>query len=215
MTIKKCKFCGVKLTRKNKYKSKNGHSIGKQCYECHIMRKKEKRTLLTRVFAVSVKRGSYSPFKFTFSTEQERRSFRTLRSIQIRWGRAHTDSSSYVGRTVDEFIQYMDQDTQTYRQYYIDAKCNQLRDGQRCGSRIEYDKHGYKCCTKCGVFHSASDFNILEFINRETNKNNEELNAREDQIPTYNYDGYDDKDTSDVHSTFDSFYSEAYNNTLK
>ena len=223
MKTKHCIKCGIILTKDNA-NSRSGErfkplSYCKKCErkvqqykynrrKCYYKRKSKHQYDVNKYFTVNMKRGNYRPFRIQFKSLEEKKSFLLNRAIQRRWGRCHSDSSSYVDKAVDEVVQYMDQDTGTFRRYCVTAKCNV----PKCGGTIRYDHLGYKVCDKCGIFYSSVNINIIEHIDYEqasTDKTKEKV----DHLPSYDYGMYDDLEQDDIYSTHDRFYSEAYKKT--
>lgn len=204
---KVCRVCGEKLTRENRYRTKYGKNLGLICKECRNKQKRRGYKTIPKKYTITIDRGSYHPFKLEFDSINERHDFRTWRQLQIRWGQSHTDPSGFAGKAVDRFIQYMDRDTRTYRQYYITETCN-------CGGIIRYDSSGYKICDNCGLFNSTS--NIIEHTYFELDSINEPtrramINDKEDRLPLFSYGSYDNTDgLDDGHSTYDVYYARCY-----
>lgn len=204
---KVCRVCGERLTKENRYRYKSKHSIGLICKECYKKQRTARYQRRNKKYTITIDRGRNPPFKLKFDSIEDRQFFSTWRRLQIRWGQCHTDPSGFAGKAVDRFIQYMDQDTMTYRQYFITETC-------ACGGIIRYDTSGYKICDKCGWFHSTS--NIIEHTYFEQDSMNEStrramMDNKEDRLPLFSYGSYDNSnDLDDGHSTYDVYYARCY-----
>lgn len=204
---KYCRVCGERLTSENRYQTKSGKNLGRVCKGCFNEKRRDAYKTITKKFTITIDRGNNPPFKLEFDSIEDRQFFTTWRRLQIRWGQCHTDPSGFAGKAADRFIQYMDQDTQTFRQYFVTETCN-------CGGIVRYDTSGYKICDKCGWFFSHSS--IIEHTHAELDTLNEPtrkamVNDKEDRLPLFSYGSYDDSNgLDDGHSTYDVYYARGY-----
>jgi DNA-directed RNA polymerase subunit RPC12/RpoP len=196
----KCRECGIKLNKDNKYPGKRG----KICKQCDNLLRIKRRYPSGQTYSVLLgKNKKYPNFSIcsvnsrkistlknviyaTFETSEEIGTFRMMRRVQKRFGRCHDSSSSRDGCRVESLNieEKMVEEKKIVHKYYIASKC------MECGNEVNYNKHGEQQCTSCGLIQG--NYNLLT--------SEPEYNSHDDAI------GY----SSSNYVTYDKYYSKAY-----
>lgn len=156
MATKKCKVCGEKLTKINKYKPKRGHTIGRICYVCYLKQKKSKYEKLTKIDRPVYMKGKYSNKIIEFKNIDAKRDFLRDRRLQCIGCHPKTGHSSRCGQSVEHLIEEETEDGRTIRQY-TRTLCIE------CGGIVRYDNCGFKVCIECGLLASSAPTMENEF----------------------------------------------------
>jgi hypothetical protein len=146
MTIK-CRVCGIKITKCNKYIGISSKKRGRICKECDKYQRTVRRRRADEGKTFLLKR-KYSLIAIRFVSRDERREFVAARQAQRIGCHPKSDSSSRVGQHVDHLVEVYDPDTRQTHRHYQPTLCDE------CGSSVRFDKNGFKTCVKCGLFSS-------------------------------------------------------------
>lgn len=147
MAIKKCRICGEKLTKCNKYKANNSHKLGRICYKCYIVQKKSKYGRLTKKYKTNLWRNGR---QIVFNTIEEKRAF--AHHMAKEQYRIHTRSSTCSSRDGQSVSVFMENVEKQYYEHY----CYMIGICPECDSVVRYDEHGDRVCESCGLMDSST-----------------------------------------------------------
>lgn len=141
MSRRFCISCGVKLTRKNRYKRCAGsRKYSNICKECRKKQVSKRYRVGKKKFCII--RGER--YTLIFRSQADRRAFVSQRRMQRKFGKTKVSPSSNVGRSV--WLQAIKKTDQGERYAtWEPARC------EECGGTVRYDKLGYEVCDDCGL----------------------------------------------------------------